>query len=90
MLERRVHELEESGRQKDLRIAELEAKTDFTLAIGPLQAWTEMHERRAQERHESVMRAQIQLSENSDTRTAAMLSALEAIVARLPAENEGD
>lgn len=55
VLDKRLHE--QGAEIRDLRIknTELEAKTDFTIALAPIFEWTASHEIRAQERHEKTM-----------------------------------
>lgn len=55
ILERRVHELEEKSRADGLKIAELTAKTDFTLALAPIHAEIQAHDLRAQARAERML-----------------------------------
>lgn len=59
VLEQRVQTLEKEGIAKDVQIAELQGRTDVTLAtssaIAPILEWSVSHERRAQERQEALL-----------------------------------
>lgn len=55
ILTKRVSDLEDSGKEKDRQIAELQGRTDVALALGPVLKWTIEHESRAQARHDATL-----------------------------------
>ena len=55
ILEKRVHDLESQGKADAKLIAELKARTDLSVQMAPLMAWTGQHELRDQERFEKTI-----------------------------------
>lgn len=55
ILEGRVRELEKDQAALKAENGELRGRTDVTLALGPLVAWTTQHEQHAQERHVATL-----------------------------------
>lgn len=55
VLERRVHTLEAQAKADAALIAELKARTDLSVQLAPLLAWTGDHEARDQQRFEKTI-----------------------------------
>lgn len=55
VLEKRVHTLEEQGREKDKEIALLKGRTDVSIAMQPLLEVMTKHDLHAAERNEAVL-----------------------------------
>jgi hypothetical protein len=86
VLEHRVIELEAQLRERDAKISELQAKTDVALAIAPVLAWAEGHERRAQERHDAAMSAHRETADAHRHTSEAQIGILQLIADSLPAD----
>jgi hypothetical protein len=89
-LEANVRALEEQRRHDQAQlaaqsrtIAELQGRTDVTLAIAPLMEWSGHHEERAQARHEAAL---AQFGEQH----VAILTVLDLIAARLGPDPNGN
>lgn len=66
VLEKRVHSLEDQGKEDAKLIAELKARTDVSVQIQPLVKWTGEHETRDQERFEKTIVVLDRISSNLD------------------------
>ena len=57
VLKSEIEELQKRDKQKDRELAELQTKTDVTIALKPLLEWTQIHETSDQQRHRQTIEA---------------------------------
>jgi uncharacterized coiled-coil protein SlyX len=55
VLERRIHEQDKTISELTAQVADLQARTDVTIALRPILEWMHAHEQRDQERFERTL-----------------------------------